>query len=413
MTTSFATESEQQRGRMPSERTGSAVRAAGQGAHSHSGVTVRTDPSNDLSTPKTDGALRALRSRFRGAIGGDQKQKVLFARQMSMLMGVGTGVVPALGAIVKQVTDERWKKGMLHVRDEVEQGAPLAAAMAREPDLFNQVFCSMVAAGEATATLPATFNRLSDLAKQQWETRNRVVGAAIYPVVLICICLGVISILVLFVLPRFETLFETIHVDLPVTTAKLMVLSRFIKAHGLAVGGAGVAAIVAVAAYLRSRSGRHMLDWVSLRVPLVGHLIKSLIVARTCRLLGVMITARVSLLESMELTLSATRHSDFRRLLEDLKQDVTEGRPLAESMESSSLVEPAIVQAIAAGEESGNLGMALNFVADWLDEENRSKIAALSKVFEPLVLVVMGVVVGGVAISLFLPLFDMAAATAG
>jgi type II secretory pathway component PulF len=376
-------------------------------------VTVRGAPSNNLSTPKTDGALSALQSRFRGAIGGDHKQKVLFARQMSMLMGVGTGVVPALGAIVKQVTDERWRKGMLHVRDEVEQGAPLAAAMAREPDLFNQVFCSMVAAGEATATLPATFSRLSDLAKQQWETRNRVVGAAIYPVVLICICLGVISILVLFVLPRFETLFETIHVDLPVTTAKLMVLSRFIKSYGLEVGGAVASAIVAVAVYLRSRSGQQMVDWVSLRVPLLGHLIKSLIVARTCRLLGVMLAARVSLLESVELTLSATRHSDFRRLLEKLKQDVTEGRPLAESMESSSLIDPAIVQAIAAGEESGNLGMALTFVADWLDEENRSTIAALSKVFEPLVLVVMGVVVGGVAISLFLPLFDMAAATAG
>jgi type II secretory pathway component PulF len=126
-----------------------------------------------------------------------------------------------------------------------------------------------------------------------------------------------------------------------------------------------------------------------------------------------MISARVSLLESLELTLSATRHTDFRRLLGDLKQDVTEGRPLAQSMESSSLVNPAIVQAIAAGEESGNLGVALMFVADWMDEENRSKIAALSKVFEPLVLVFMGVVVGGVAISMFLPLFDMAAAAAG
>ena len=413
MTTSFTTESAQQRGRTPSDRTGSAVRAAGQGARSHSGVTVRGGPSNDLSTPRTDGALRALRSRVRGAIGGNQKQKALFARQMSMLMGVGTGVVPALGAIVKQVTEERWRKGMLHVRDEVEQGAPLAAAMAREPDLFDQVFCSMVAAGEATATLPATFSRLSDLAKQQWETRNRVVGAAIYPVMLISICLGVISILVLFVLPRFEILFDTIHVDLPVTTAKLMVLSRFIKAYGLAVGGAVVGAIVAVTVYLRSRSGQRLLDWVSLRVPLVGSLIKSLIVARTCRLLGVMITARVSLLESVELTLSATRHSDFRRLLRNLKQDVTEGRPLAASMESSSLIDPAIVQAVAAGEESGNLGMALTFVADWLDEENRSKIAALSKVFEPLVLVFMGIVVGGVAISMFLPLFDMAAAAAG
>lgn len=357
--------------------------------------------------------LSRLKSKLTEGFGSNHRQLVMFARQMSMLMSVGTGVVPALAAITRQMNNERWRTGMLHVRDEVEKGAPLSVAMNREPQLFTNVFCSMVAAGEATATLPETFNRLCELSKQQLDTRNRLIGAAIYPIVLVNICLGVISLLVVFVLPRFESLFDTLHVELPVTTAKMMALSRFLTANGLACAGGLAATLIGLVLYLRSRHGRRAVGWLAIRLPVLGKVVRSLALARICRLLGVMIEARVPLLESVELTLNATNHPEYRQLLIDLQQDISQGKPLAESLARSPLADPSVVQAVAAGEESGNVGRALLFVGEWMDEENQTRIDSLSKLLEPLVLVFMGGVVGGVAISLFLPLFDMTAAAGG
>lgn len=357
--------------------------------------------------------LGRLKSKLTAGFGSNHRQLVMFARQMSMLMSVGTGVVPALAAITRQMNNERWRNGMLHVRDEVEKGAPLSVAMNREPQLFTRVFCSMVAAGEATATLPETFNRLCELSKQQLDTRNRLIGAAIYPIVLVNICLGVISLLVVFVLPRFESLFDTLHVELPVTTAKMMALSRFLSANGAACAGGLAATLIGIVLYLRSRHGRRTVGWLAIRLPVLGKVVRSLALARICRLLGVMVEARVPLLESVELTLNATNHPEYRQLLIDLQQDISQGKPLAESLARSPLADPSVVQAVAAGEESGNVGRALLFVGEWMDEENQTRIDSLSKILEPLVLVFMGGVVGGVAISLFLPLFDMTAAAGG
>jgi len=370
-------------------------------------------PAEDDAPTKATHHQSKLKFRLLAILGANQRQLVLFTRQMAMLMGVGTGVVPALAALARQAGNEKWSQALRRVHDEVERGTPLANALHQQPDIFNQVFCSMVAAGEATASLPEMFSRLSTLAKQQWEVRNRVLGAALYPMVLVTICLAVVALLVLFVIPRFTTLFETLHVDVPASTAQLLKISEFLTAHGVWAGGAGAAVLVGVILYLRTQSARRVLGWLGIRLPLFGKLVRSLIVARLCRLLGLMVQAHVPLLESVELTLGGTRHKEYRALMERVREVVTEGQPLASALADSFLVPPAVVQAIAAGEQSSNLGEGLLFVADWMDEENRQQIASLSKLLEPLVLVFMGVVVGGVAVSLFMPLFDMAAAAAG
>ena len=363
---------------------------------------------------KTERADDETRGRFKFSLpGGDRREMMLFTRQMSMLMGVGTGVVPALAAITKQARNERWKEGLEAVRVEVEEGAPLAQALTTRRRLFNPVFCSMVAAGEATATLPAMFTRLFELARQQYEVRNRVIGAVSYPVVLMGICFAVTMLIIGFVLPRFTVLFETLSVELPASTAQLIKLSGYVTSYWPYLLGMLALGLTGLVILLRSEQGRLALDQVLLRVPGVGGLIKSLIMARICRLLGLMIDARVPLLEAVDLAAASTPNTQFKALLHRVRQTVTDGLPIAAGLEGSPLVSPGMLQAIATGEEGGNVAPALLFVADCLDEDNTTRIGSLAKLLEPIILVFMGLVVGGVAISLFMPLFDMASAAVG
>jgi type II secretory pathway component PulF len=355
----------------------------------------------------------AIKRRLLSALGQNHRQLVLFSRQMAMLTRVGTGVVPALDALRRQVDNRRWREALKNIHDDVERGTPLATALEQEPELFNDVFCSMVAAGEATASLPDMFNRLSALATQQWQLRNRLLGAAVYPMVLVTISMAVIAVLILFIIPRFAGLFETLHVDIPATTAQLLTLSSFLTAHGAWVGGAVAGVIIGAVLLLRTQMAREAIGWLAIRLPVLGKLVRSLILARICRLLGLMAQAHVALLESVDLTVRSTRHKEYRGLMNRVRDVVTEGHPIAVALSGSHLVPPAVIQGVSAGEESGNLAEALIFLADWMDEENSQLIASVSKVFEPLVLIFMGLVVGGVAASLFMPLFDMASAAAG
>jgi type IV pilus assembly protein PilC len=374
---------------------------------------TKLTPITEDKVPKSARPQGAIKRKLLSVLGQNHRQLVLFSRQMAMLTGVGTGVVPALDALHRQTDNPRWREALKRIHDDVEKGTPLAVALQQEPELFNEVFSSMVAAGEATASLPAMFDRLSALATQQWQVRNRVLGAAVYPMVLVTISTAVILMLVLFVIPRFAGLFETLHVDVPASTAQMLRLSAFLTAHGAWVGIAVAAAIIAAALLLRTQTAREALGWLSIRLPVLGKLVRSLILARLCRLLGLMVQAHVPLLESVDLTLRATRHKEYRDLMNRVRDSVTEGHPMAVALGESHLVPPAVTQGVSAGEQSGNLAEALIFVANWMDEENNQLVTSLSKIFEPLVLIFMGFVVGGVAISLFMPLFDMATAAAG
>ena len=374
---------------------------------------TKLTPVTEETAPKSARSQSAIKRKLLSVLGQNHRQLVLFSRQMAMLTGVGTGVVPALDALHRQTDNPTWREALKRIHGDVEKGTPLAAALQQEPELFNEVFSSMVAAGEATASLPAMFDRLSALATQQWQVRNRVLGAAVYPMVLVTISTAVILMLVLFVIPRFAGLFETLHVDIPASTAQLLNLSQFLTAHGVWTGSGMAVIIITAALLLRTQTAREAFGWLSIRLPVLGKLVRSLILARLCRLLGLMVQAHVPLLESVELTLRATRHREYRDLMNRVRDAVTEGHPMAVALGESHLVPPAVTQGVSAGEQSGNLAEALIFVANWMDEENNQLVTSLSKIFEPLVLIFMGFVVGGVAISLFMPLFDMATAAAG
>ena len=357
------------------------------------------------------GTDRAGRAAARSGAGRFPLQDlVLFTRQMSMLLSSGSAVVPALGAVQRQMKKPAQAEMIRSIRTDVEEGVPLTEALRKFPAAFDPIYCALVAAGEASAKLPAMFARLAEMTVKRRMVLNKVVGAMAYPVLLIGLSVVILGVLLFFVMPRFAIMFDTLEVPLPASTAWMLGLAGNIRDYWylavLALAG-GIAGIVFL---LRSTAGRQWLSDMQIRIPLAGRLASRLILARVMRVLGILIDSHVSILEALDLARGVTINRRYRALLDALEESVTRGKSLSGALERSGLPAPSICQAIQTGEESGNLGGAINFVADVLDEENRELIDSLSRLVEPLILIGMGLVIGTVAISLFLPMFDVTSA---
>ncbi|MFQ5462346.1 MAG: type II secretion system F family protein [Phycisphaerae bacterium] len=353
---------------------------------------------------------RATRTKALHHVSFPVKTLALFTRQMAMLMNSGSTLVPAIASIRKQMTKSQHAEVLERLTADLEEGTPLTDALRQFPRIFDPVFCAIIAAGEASGTLAEMFERLSSIVQQRRAIRNKIIGALTYPALLVVMSSTILMILLFFVLPRFNQMFVQLGVDTPTPTKLLLGLGVFLRESwpfllaGIAVLGGGVAAIVS------SDRGRQWLSNIQLAIPVFGPLRSRLIQGQVFRTMGTLLGARVSFLDTLELTRNATRNNRFQDLFDRLEDAVTSGGEPSSAFEASGLIQPYICQAVRTGEQSGNLGSALSYCADILDETNSELINTTMRLLEPAILIGMGFVVGGVAISLFLPLFDMTAA---
>lgn len=337
----------------------------------------------------------------------------LFTRQLHVLVSTGTPVVNALDALQRQSRDERWRAVVGDVRRRVEEGEGLADAMREHPAFFDPMCCTLVAAGESTGDLPGMVRRLSALVQQRLVVRKSVAGALTYPALLLTIALSALIALLVVVLPRFGELFATLDVPLPPTTKVLMTIGTALRtwwwAFILAVVGLGVGGW----AWGRSAGGRSTLHGLMLAFPGIGTIVRSLCTARIARVLGVLVEAKVPLFEALELTKHATGNVRYDRLLDHAADAVREGDDLSVAFADEFLVAPSVHEVLRSGERSGQVGTLLLSVADALDDDNSVSVRSLTSVLEPMILLLLGGLIGLVAVSLFLPLFDLAATTGG
>jgi type II secretory pathway component PulF len=338
------------------------------------------------------------------------KALMLFTRQMAMLLTSGSALVPALASIARQMPRESHARLVRELQREIERGTALTDALAQFPSTFDPVYTALVAAGEASATLPDTFRRLADMIAKRRSIQNKVLGAMAYPSLLIILCSGIISILLFFVIPRFAGLFETLRLPLPTTTQWLITIADFLRTQWYVPIVAITVGITAIVLVFKTAGGRQWLADVQLKIPLIGSLTCRLIQARLFRIVGLLIQTHVGVLESLDLARRVTLNRRFQGMFDAMIESVTSGRSMSGAMEESGLVSSPICQAIATGESSGNLGGAVSFAADVLDNENEEIISALTKLVEPMILIIMGMLIGTVAVSLFLPLFDITSA---
>ncbi|MCL4743337.1 MAG: type II secretion system F family protein [Phycisphaerales bacterium] len=346
---------------------------------------------------------------------GGSKTRCLaeFTRQLSILVGTGTPVVQAMAAVERQTKDETFRAVVADVRRRVEEGSTLADAMEKHPRVFDAVARSLVAAGESGGHLDDMLSRLAALMRQQEVMRGAIIGAMVYPTLLIVVAFSVLILMIAFVIPRFSGLFETLDAPLPPTTALLMSTSELLRAYWWGVIIVVAALAVAAVYWLASRRGRETLDTVAVRAPKLGKLIRSLATARIARLLGVLLESRVPLLESLILTRQAMTNSHYRALLVKIEEAVTRGEAMSDALAASDLVTPSFAEAVRNGEQGGRVSSVLLNLANCMDEDNAMVVKSVTSIIEPLILIGLGLVVGFVAVSMFLPLFDVTSVVQG
>jgi type II secretory pathway component PulF len=345
--------------------------------------------------------------------GGRSKCLASFMRQMAVLVSTGTPVVDALEALENQTADPLWKGVVGDIRSRVEDGSPLSDAIGAHPKFFDTVSRSLVRAGESGGKLEVMLQRLADLTRQQLKVRQTVIGAMIYPLLLITVSINVLITMLCFVMPRFAGLFKTLDVPLPPTTKFLMALSNFLV-HDWWIALLGVAAAVTgLVVWIRSAPGRRAVHTAVIRLPQIGKCSRSFYTARFARLMGLLLESKVPLLECLELTRASTVNTHYIALLDRSRDGLTRGESFSQTLSGTTLITGSVCEAIRNGERSGQIGTVLSSMADFLEEENEVLIKALTSLLEPAILITLGVVVGIVATSMFMPLFDLTAMAGG
>jgi type II secretory pathway component PulF len=338
---------------------------------------------------------------------------MLFTQQMAMMLRSGSRVVPALTAIGSQIEKPRWREVIEDVSQKVEGGASLSEAMADHATSFDRTFRAIIAAGESTGAAADAFTRLAQMTRRQQEINLRVIGALVYPGLLMLLSIGVLCLMVFYVLPKFDRLYQLLGIELPLMTRVMLNSSQVVVANGLMLGVAAAALVATPIVLWRQPAFKRWRDRALLRIPLVSHVVKHLVLAKVFRVLGVLVQSNVPLLEGLRLSQALTANCVFLAVLDRVADAVEDGQSVGESLAKHSLIPATMSSAIATGERSGRLADSLLFLADYLDEENSQMLAALTRLIEPLILIFMGVIVGAMAISLFLPLFDVTSAASG
>jgi type IV pilus assembly protein PilC len=278
---------------------------------------------------------------------------------------------------------------------------------------FDPVYCSLIASGESSGHLIEMLDRLAALKQKQLRIRNSIVGALIYPIILVFLSMTILTLLMLFVVPRFSTLFKTLGVPLPFSTQILVSISELMRSYWWATGIFLVVILVGIIIFLRTPNGKRLCDTLLLKLPCIGHIAKSLITARVVYLLGVLLESHVQVLEALRLAGRAAGNHHYFELIHKAEKHVAEGELLSLAFTDTPLINPCVHAAIHSGEQSGQLDLLLLNIADFLDDENEMALRSLTSIIEPMILIIMGILVGLTAISMFLPLFDLTSMTQG
>jgi type II secretory pathway component PulF len=355
---------------------------------------------------------RADRSQAGGGLvpsrrGARTRQLAVWTRQLSVLVRTGTPLAAAMASIERQVPTGPWRDVLADVRRRVEEGQTLSDAMGEHFGSFDDVSRSLVAAGESSGMLEEMLERVSAITRQQLKTRRTVVGALVYPALLLTVGAVVTLSMLLFVMPRFSKLFDSLGMPLPPVTEILMQVSVLLRSSWWI--GLIALAVVAIGGRfaVRTPSGRRATHTMLVRAPFVGGIVRSLATARIARLLGVLLESHVALLESIELTRRASTNLLYVDLMQDAEEAAIRGESISGVFSRSSLISPSVAEAMHHGERNGQIGPILTDMADFLDEENEVIVKSAMSILEPVILVILGVVVGFIALSLFVPLFDM------
>jgi general secretion pathway protein F len=343
-----------------------------------------------------------------GIIGGVRKVEIAaFTRQIATLIKAGIPLADSLGALVEQIQNVRLKAPVSEVRGAVNEGSSFADALAKHPKLFDDLFVSMVRAGEVAGNLDEVLTRLADFLEGSQKLKSKVQSAMIYPLVMVVVGMIIMAVLMIKVIPNITSMFKQQGKTLPINTRLLIASSDFFRDWWWLLGIGLVAAIFAFMNWTRSKEGRQVYDSFSLRLPVVGELVRTVNVSRFARTLGTMLHSGVPMLRALDTAKQIVGNVLIQHAIEDAKRAVTEGESLAQTLKKSGQFPPTMIHMVAVGEKAGQLEQMLERVAITYESEVDTKLSRLTSLLEPLMLVVMGGAVAFIVFSILQPIMDL------
>jgi type II secretory pathway component PulF len=344
--------------------------------------------------------------------GGRASSKDLahFLKQLALLVSTGTTLVESIAALERQTDEGPWRSVITDLRHRVEEGAQFSEAMTHHPRCFDAVCRSLVAAGESGGKLPEMLERLATLVRQQQKIRGTIVGALVYPTLLLTVSAFVVSGMLFFVLPRFEVLFKSLGAPVPASTQFLLDLAVFLKTQWYWILGTLIVGVVGGKLWLDSPVGRLSLHKALVTLPGMGKVFRAFATARMARVLGVLIEGKVVLLDAIRLARESSGNACFADMLERVGEHVSKGESMSTIMIASGLVPGTVCEAVRSGERTGRIGQVMTSIADTMDEDNEIVVRTLMGIVEPIILIGLGVVISLLSASMFLPLFDLTSA---
>ncbi|MFH0774725.1 MAG: type II secretion system F family protein [bacterium] len=334
--------------------------------------------------------------------------KVLFSRQFSTLINAGIPVIQCLNILVDQTKKNVFKGVLRDIRTNIESGEFISASLAKHPDAFDTLYVSMVKAGEVGGVLDEVLDRLALYLENIAELKRKVVGAMVYPIMIIFVAVIVVGFLLVFVIPQFKEVFKIFGSKLPAPTQMLIDLSNFLVKQGWII----VVVVIGIVMFfgtLIKRVPAVKFRWhkLILKVPLIGDLLLKVAVARFTRTLGTLARSGVPILEALEICATTSGNKVIEAAILDGRTAIKEGERISESLKTANVFPPIVVQMISIGEETGALDSMLFKVADYYDKEVDATVAALASIIEPVLIVFLGVVVGFIVIAMYLPIFSL------
>jgi len=336
------------------------------------------------------------------------KELAIFTRQFSVMIDAGLPLVQCLEILASQQENKTFQKVLTGTRGAVEGGSTLSAAMKQYPKVFDPLYTNMVEAGETGGILDTILQRLSSYIEKNVKLQRAVKSALVYPVGVLTIAAGVITLLLWKVVPIFATLFAGLGVDLPLPTKIVIALSNFVGSiFGLLILVGVAGAIFGLKVWYATPGGRMAMDTLVLKLPVLGILMRKIAVARFTRTLGTLISSGVPILEGLDITARTSGNAVIERALTKVRKALEEGKSLTEPLKESDVFPGMVTQMIAVGEQTGAMDAMLQKIADFYEEEVDAAVKDLLTALEPIMIVFLGLVVGGVVISMYLPLFSL------
>lgn len=335
---------------------------------------------------------------------------IIFARQFSTMIDAGLPLLQCLDILQSQQENPTFKKQLKKIKEAVESGETFADALKRYPKVFNELFINMIAAGEAGGILDVILQRLSSYMEKMAKLKKQVKGAMTYPAITIVVAVIVVAIILVFVIPVFEEMFSSMGSSLPAPTQMVVSMSNFVINNFFYIVGGLFGTFFLIRQVYKNKKGRVMMDDLFLRLPIVGILIRKVAVAKFTRTTSTMISSGVSILEALDIVSKTSGNKIVEFAINDVKTGIAEGRSMADPLLESGVFPSMVCSMIAVGESTGALDTMMEKIADFYDDEVDQAVKNLTDMIEPFMLVFLGVIVGGLVIAMYLPIFSMAGA---